>query len=476
MALAAARPQASALPRPAGVSLFVLCLGVLAAQIDSSVVNLAVKRIGADLKAGVSALQWVLDAYNLVYASLLLTAGTLGDLYGRRRIFTAGMALFALGTAVCGLAPGIGILITGRVIAGIGAAAVLPSSLAILAATYPEGPARSHALGIWASCNGLALAIGPTIGGLLVDGAGWRSIFLLILPVAGLALALMRHVPESSAPQGRRLDPAGQALAILGLGALAFAVIEGSRLGWTATPIIVAAVLAVLGLGTFLLLQRRGKGALVPLNLFRSRPFSAALAVTALMTFGMYGMLFLLPIYLQGARGHSAFVAGLELLPASLTFVVVSSLSGRLAQRFGQRALTTCGMAAMGIGLIMLASLGPATPLGVMVAGLFVIGIGLGLNTGPVMSVAVGSVPHERQGTAAGLVNTARMVGATLGIAVLGALFAASAGQGASGAPAIAAGLRMALAVGGAGELLGAVIAWNLIRSQPKDPNTKVLA
>lgn len=455
---------AEASRRTPTIILVTLCLGVLIAQLDSSVVNLAVKRIGADLAASVSALQWVLDAYNLVYASLLLTAGTLGDLYGRRRCFALGVGLLALGSAVCGLALGIGILILGRILTGIGAALVLPSSLALLAATYPEAKPRAHAIGIWASCNGLAVAIGPTVGGLLVDSVGWRSIFLLVLPICALALLLTgRAVPESAHPQGRQLDPPGQALAITGLAALAFAVIEGAHWGWTSPAILAAGALAPSALVLFIFIERHRDGALVPIELFGRTPFSAALAIAALMTFGMYGFLFLLPIFLQTVRGHSVFLAGIELLPASLTFVIVSAASGRLAVRFGPRRMMTVGMAAMGVGLLMLTGLGAKTPLALMTAGLFVIGVGLGLNTGPVMTVAVGSVPPARSGTASGLVNTTRMVGATLGIAVLGAIFAAHAGQDAANAQGVVSGMHAAFLVGGGAELLGALVALCLI-------------
>src|SRR5215469_7832716 len=199
--------------RPAtGLVLFTMSLGVLVAQIDTSVVNLAVKSIGADFKASVTALQWIVDAYNLVYASLLLTAGTLADLYGRRRIFALGIALFTLGSLVCGLAPNAAALIAGRAVAGLGAALEIPTSLAILAVAYPDPSERTRALGVWASCNGLAFIIGPTLGGALVEYAGWRSIFLLIIPICALVLVLTAtSVPESKSPKGRRLDAPGQA-------------------------------------------------------------------------------------------------------------------------------------------------------------------------------------------------------------------------------------------------------------------------
>ncbi|MBV8835981.1 MAG: MFS transporter, partial [Alphaproteobacteria bacterium] len=207
--------------------LFTMCLGVLVAQIDTSVVNLALKPINAELGAGVGALQWVVDAYNLTYATLLLTGGVLGDLYGRRKLFALGIVLFTVGSVICGFAPNVGTLIAGRAIAGLGAALEVPITLAILTVTYPEPRERALPLGIWASCNGIAFIIGPTLGGVLVDHAGWRSIFLLIVPLCLLALGLAyAAVSESSAPKGRHLDLPGQALAILTLGSLSIGVIE----------------------------------------------------------------------------------------------------------------------------------------------------------------------------------------------------------------------------------------------------------
>jgi len=443
-----------------------MCLGVLLAQLDSMVVNLALKHIGAELHSGVSGLQWVLDAYNLTYASLLLTGGTLGDLYGRRRIFAAGTAAIIVGTAVCGVAPDTAILIAGRALTGLGAALVIPSSLAILAVTYADANQRAQALGIWASCNGLAMVIGPTIGGLLVDSAGWRSIFLLTLPIAALTFAMaLWTVPESAHAEGRRLDLPGQVLAIAGLGALSFAAIEGSRLGWTAPPILAGFAAFALLLPVFVAVERRTEGPLVPLALFRHGTFVASLLVAGLMTFGMYGMLFLVPIELQVAHGASAFRAGIELLPNSVVFLVVSNLSGWLAVRFGARAMMAAGMAAMGGGLMVIVALPANAPYPALAAGLAIIGVGLGLNTGPVNSVAVASVPPARSGTASGLVNTTRMIGATLGIAVLGAVFAAFAGQSPGEPAAVTHGLRAALMVGAAGELMGALIALGFVRA-----------
>jgi predicted MFS family arabinose efflux permease len=277
----------------------------------------------------------------------------------------------------------------------------------------------------------------------------------------------LRSVPESADPSGRRLDPQGQALAILALGMLALVAIEAPHWGWTSPAILACLAVAIAAAALFLRVEAGKPGALVPLALFRGRDFSAAMAITALMTFGMYGLLFLMPLYLQAVRGASAFVAGVELLPMSLTFVVVSQCSGMLARRLGARLMMVLGMGLMGAGLLLLAPIGEGTGLVAIELAFFIIGVGLGLNTGPVLGVAVASVPPARSGTASGLANTARMVGATLGVAILGALFALHAGEAAAsgvaasaGSGAILAGLRLAFLGGGAAELLGGAIAF----------------
>ncbi|HEX3972902.1 MAG TPA: MFS transporter [Stellaceae bacterium] len=441
--------------------LLTTCLGILIAQVDTSVVNLALAPIGKALSAPVSVLQWVIDAYNLVYASLLLMSGTLADLYGRRRIFALGIAIFTVGSLICGFAPDEMVLIGGRAVSGLGAALLVPTSLAILAVTYEDAAERAHAIGIWASCYGVALAIGPSLGGFLVHGAGWRSIFLMIVPFALVALGLtVRALPESSDPQGRRLDLPGQIFAIATLALLTLAAIEGPH--WSAAATLVCIAVAVIAGVTFLSNEARTEGALLPLPILKRRGLSVAMAVAALMTFGMYGMLFLVPLYLQQLRGASVIAAGLELLPLSVLYVIVSHRSGPLATKFGARAAMTGGMAAMGIGCVLLSFVTAATSLVAIEVYLGIIGIGLGLNTGPVNSVAVATVPPARSGTASGLLNTARMVGATLGVALMGTVFAHEAGQG--GPSAFTNGLRAAFWIGGAGELLGALIAFAGVR------------
>jgi MFS transporter, DHA2 family, methylenomycin A resistance protein len=331
-------------------------------------------------------------------------------------------------------------------------------------------------LGVWASCNGIAFVIGPTIGGVLVDAAGWRSIFLLIVPICVVALALaLTAVPESKDPRGRKLDVLGQLLAIVALGALSLGVIEGPHWGWASPYSVLSFAIAVVAASLFFRGQAKTDDGLVPLPIFRSGVFSASLGVAAAMTFGMYAMLFLTPLYLQAGRGNSALAAGFELLPMSVAFVIVSQLSGRIANRFGPRLPMTAGMALMGAGLFMLAMI-PLTDSFVLIeAALLIIGCGLGLNTAPVNAVAVANVPAARAGTASGLVNTARMVGATLGVAVLGAVFAVFAGS-ASASGHIVNGLAPAYIGGGIVEMLGAVAAFTFIGRGSLHPAPERLA
>jgi DHA2 family methylenomycin A resistance protein-like MFS transporter len=453
---------ATARPR---LTLIATSLGVLFAQIDTSVVNLAVKSIAADLHAGVSAMQWVIDSYNLVYASLLLSGGTLGDLYGRRRMFLLGIALFVVGTLICASAPSSDVLIAGRVISGAGAAFEVAMSLVLLTEAYPDRKERAHALGIWASCNGIAFIIGPTVGGWLVASLGWRSMFYMILPVCAVALALtFVGVRESADPQGRKLDLPGQALAIIGLAAFAFAAIEGAHWGWTSPALLTVAAIAVVALVAFVLVEERTAGPLLPLGLLRKPVFSASLACAGLMTFGMYALLFIMPLYFQTLRGATPLIAGLELLAMSASFVVVSQLGGHLNNWIGPRVVMTAGMACMGFGALALSFIGKDTGLFVVELAMFVVGIGLGLNTAPVNGVAVASLPPARSGTASGMVNTSRMVGATLGVAILGTVFAAYAGQNPTDGPGFIPGLHAAMIGGAASELLGALVAFALIR------------
>ncbi|VDY05664.1 Major facilitator superfamily MFS_1 [Thiomonas sp. Bio17B3] len=441
-----AMTNAHAAPTDRRVILLILCLAVLIAQVDTSVVNLAVHAIGVGLHAPLPALQWVLDGYNLSYAALLMTGGTLADLLGRRRVLMAGAAVFVLGSLLAGLAPNITALIAGRVLAGIGAAMLLPASLALIRVIWDDPHERAHAIGVWAGTNGAALAIGPTLGGWLIQTVGWRSVFLLIVPI-GLAVLLWapRAIPESRDAQGRRVDLPGQLFGGLALAALAVAAIVHRLL----LPAVAVALLAAL---LFVRAERRaGTGAMIPLPLLRNARLAAVNGVAAAMTFGMYGVLFLLPLNWLRANVLDATGAGLALLPMSLAFVALSHRSGPWSVRYGMRRLMVGGMALIGAGIAVLACSHAGQNLWLAETGLLLTGVGMALNTGPVLASAVAAVEPARAGTASAMINTARMVGATLGVGVLGSVFAAG------GSPP--AGFTLAMGLGVVVVFAGAVLA-----------------
>jgi EmrB/QacA subfamily drug resistance transporter len=443
-------PQKALVARPA-LTLFTLCLAVLVAQIDTAVVNLATRPIGEHFEAGVGALQWVIDGYNLVYAVLLLTGGLLADLYGRRRVFMGGALLFTIASLLCAFAPSIGVLIGARALAGLGAALFIPASLAIVRVVWRDPAERARALGIWAGCNGVALAIGPTLGGVLIHRFGWRSIFLVVIPLSVAALLLARPaIPESSDPKGRVFDLPGQALGALALGALAFAAIESHDAAGLA---VAAFAVSLAALAAFLRTEaRKGEAGLVPLDIFRTREFRGAFIATAGMTFGMYGTIFLVPLMWQSTGRLDAVHAGIALIPMALVFVAVSPFSGALTTRLGARLMTAGGVAIIGCGLGLIGLSAHRQFLLPAEIGLALTGLGMGLATGPLMATAVGAVKAERSGTAAALINVARMAGATVGVAALGSVFAV-----AGGGPG---GLRLAMFIGGAVQLAAAAIAW----------------
>lgn len=437
------------------LTLATLCLAVLVAQVDTSVVNLAVRPIGTSFQAGVGALQWVVDSYNLLYALLLLTGGLLADLHGRRRVFMAGAAVFAAASLACAAAPTVGVLIAARALAGFGAALLLPASLAIIRVAWPDPVERGRALGIWAACNGLAFVLGPTLGGFLIRGFGWRSIFLVVIPLAVAALALAPlAIRETSDPRGRHFDAGAQCLGALALGSLAFAAIESHRNGMIA---IISLIVAVVALAIFVGVEaKKGAAALVPLDMFAVREFRGAVAATAGMTFGMYGALFLVPMTWLDAGKLGPVGAGVALMPMAIAFVLVSPFSGGLTERLGSRVVTAGGVAVIGCGLLAVAATAGAASILGTEFGLALTGIGMGFATGPLMAAAVGAVSAARSGTAAALINVARMVGATIGVAILGTIFAvAGGGQD---------GLRLAMLVGGFAQLAAAAFGWRATR------------
>jgi EmrB/QacA subfamily drug resistance transporter len=429
-------------------------MAVLIAQVDTCVTNLATRPIGQTFHSGVGALQWVVDAYNLAYAVLLLTGGLLADLYGRRRIFMAGAAIFTIASLVCAAAPSIGILIAARAVTGVGAAMLLPASLAVIRVAWPDPKARGHALGIWTGCNGLGVVLGPTIGGALIESHGWRSVFLVVVPLGLLALGLaVPSITESADPKGRRFDTAAQVLGVVVLGGLALAAIESHGSLRIAAIALIAAAIA---LAAFIKVETaRGAAALVPLDILKIPTFRGTAIATCGMTFGMYGMLFVQLLTWQSEHDFTALQAGLALVPMAVVYILVSPFSGLLHERFGTRFATGGGVAVIGTGLLILgatASLGSLVPAEI---GLMLCGLGMGIATGPLTGVAIGAVEPARSGTASALINVARMVGATVGVAVLGAVYAL-VGRGAEA-------VTLAMLLGGAIQVGSALVCWRAV-------------
>ncbi|MBK1824601.1 MFS transporter [Burkholderia orbicola] len=433
---AATRAADVAAPARHRLVLPALCIAVLIAQIDTAIVNLATEPIGAAFGARVAALQWVIDAYNLAYAVLLLTGGLIDDLYGRRRAFVLGATVLSGASVVCALAPTLGVLIAGRTLAGAGAALLIPASLAIVRVLWRDPAERARALGIWAACGGIAMIVGPTLGGVLIHTFGWRSIFGVVIPFGIAAIALASAVvPESTDPQGRRFDPAAQVLGAIAIGCVVFATID-ARHDPLRAPLLIGTGAAAIAL--FVRIERRlGTAALVPLDLFANRAFRGMLVGNGAMTFGGYGMLFVLPLAWQSHHVLDATGAGLALLPMSVPFALVSFGSGAVAARVGARTAGAGCVALMGLGLaaIGIGAAGSTNPHAPMLAwaeaGLALTGTGLGLAVGSLAATAVGAV---------------------FGVALLGALYDACGGG--------ASGLRVAMLTGSALQLAGAALAW----------------
>lgn len=436
--------------RPAALRagpLAAICLGYFMVILDTMVVTVALPSIGRELRTSVAGLQWVTAGYTLVFAGLLLSAGTLGDRYGPKRVFQAGLAVFTVASAGCGLAPSTAVLVAARLLQGLGAALMVPASLALLQAAYPDRAARARAFGVWGGVAGIAAASGPIIGGLLVTGLGWRSIFFVNLPFGLGAMALTaRFVPS---PDGRRqsLDLTAQGLGVAALGALTAALIEAGPLGW-GSPAVLAGfgVAAAAGLA-FVAVERSSAAPMLPLRFFASHTFSAASAVGLLINFGFYGQLFAATLYFQDIQGYSALVTGLALLPEGAMASVGSFASGRIMARTGPRLPMIAGLGLGGLGLLgWLAATSHSAYL-VLVAPLMAAGLGMSLTMPAATAAVMGSAPPDRAGLASGVVNTARQVGGVLGVALLGTLVSHRVG--------FVPGLHVAVAIAGAAFLLG---------------------
>ena len=405
-----------------------LVLGVLTTalfmiNLDITIVNIALPNLMDDLSASLADVEWVLNAYVLVFAVLLITLGRLGDLFGRKRFFIGGLILFTVASLLCGLAPNIEWLIGARVLQAVGGAAMMPATLSILNVTF-QGGQRGMAMGIWGAVAGAASALGPIIGGLLVDGFGWQSVFLVNIPIGLIAIyAALKIVSESREPStSRRIDYPGILAASTSLGALTFALVEGQSYGWSSPLILGLFSLAVMALVAFIFIERRSTAPLIDLSLFRNVSFSAGNFLGLLLMFGLIGIIFLLVLYLQVVRDYSAIQTGLLVLPMPLTLMVIAPLAGRLTDRINMRWVLSFGMLMVALALYFLSQITPDTTGQTLILPLMLAGLGMGLVMAPLGAVVMASAPVTKSGSASGILTTLRQVGATLGISVLGAV------------------------------------------------------
>ena len=401
--------------------LAICCMSLFIVGLDVTIVNVALPSIGHDLHSGVSGLQWTIDAYTLVLASLLLLAGSTADRVGRRRTFETGLAIFSAGSLLCSLAPGLGWLVAFRAIQAVGGSMLNPVAMSIITNTFIEPRARARAIGIWGGVVGLSMAFGPIAGGLLVETVGWRSIFWVNVPVGIAAIALTAlFVPESRAPGPRKLDPVGQVLVIILLAALVYGLIEGPGSGWTSAKILSSFSAAALAFLALALYEPRREEPLIDPRFFRSLPFSGAVAIAICSLAAFGGFLLVNTLYLQDVRGYSPLLAGVFTLPVAAMTVVCSPLSGRLVGSRGARpSLIVAGMGISAAGLVLTqVTAGTATI--VLVIAYLAFGIGVGMVNAPITNSTVSGMPLSQAGVAAGVASTSRQVGVSLGVAVIG--------------------------------------------------------
>jgi EmrB/QacA subfamily drug resistance transporter len=456
-----------------------LTLGVVLVTLNVTIVVVALPDIGRDLHAQADTAAWVIDAYNLTGASLLLAAGFLADRIGRRRVLLAGYTIFAVAALGCALAPSIDVLVALRAVQGIGGTALTPTSLAIVANLYAEPGARARAIGIWGIAGGIGTALGPIVGGAFADSLGWRAVFVVNAALAALAIvAVLRVVPPSRADVRRRFDPLGQVTATILLATLTYAIIEAPRFGWGSTRILALLALDVVLLAAFVAIERRAASPLVDLRFFRDRQFAGAVAVTVAIFVAFAGFIYVNTLLLQRSYGLSALATGVAMLPAALPTLVGGPLSGRIVARRGARGVLGSGTAGMAAGLVLLALLDRSAPLGALLVGYAVLGCGYAVVNAPISTVAVATLPRNQAGVAASVASTARNVGLVLGVALLGTVLANGLParlQGAiadgSDVPGLGADLadaaRAAFAVAAAIIAIASAVAFLTLRSEP---------
>jgi EmrB/QacA subfamily drug resistance transporter len=473
-----------------------MCFALFMVMLDNTVVNVALPSIQADLGASIGGLEWTVNAYTLTFAVLLVTGGRLGDIFGRRRMFLFGVVTFALSSAFIGFSQSEAWLVTGRAIQGIGAAFMMPATLSIITNAFPPHE-RGKAIGTWAGVSALALAIGPVVGGFLVQNVSWQSIFFLNLPVAVLAVVVTgiatRESRDESAPPS--VDIPGVAAITVGLAALVLALVEGNAWGWGSPAIVLLLATAAVSLAAFVVIELRTRWPMVDFSFFRSRSFLGANLVAFVVSFSMLAMFFFLALYLQNIRGYSPLEAGVRFLPSTLVIMVAGPVAGRLTDKIGPRPLMTFGLLMVAGSLFWQGHLEVDTPFSFLVGAFILMGFGMGTVMSPMSTAAMNAVDHTKAGVASGVLSMSRMVGGTFGVAAMGALItglgrdkidqllpavpettreklAEGLGAGATGGTgavhdavqqAFLFALNDGLRIGAAVALLGALLSWFMI-------------
>jgi EmrB/QacA subfamily drug resistance transporter len=402
--------------------LAICCLSLLIVGLDTTIVNVALPAIHRELRASVSELQWTVDAYTLVLASLLMLSGSMADRLGRRRVFQVGLVVFSLGSLLCGLAPSLTLLVAARVLQAIGGSMLNPVAMSIIRNVFEDPRERAQAIGVWGAVFGLSMALGPVVGGALVQSVSWRAVFFINVPIGAMALALAAlFVPESRA-RPRRVDPLGQVLVLAALASLTYAIIDGPRAGWTSPATLILFAVSVASFVALVAHELQRREPLLQVRFFSSAPFSGASAIAVCAFAAQGGFLFLNTLYLQDVRRLSPLDAGLYMLPMAAMLLIVSPLSGKLVGSVGARpSLLTAAVVEL-IGALMLTRLSPSTPVPYLLGAYFLFGIGTGMVNPPITNTAVSGMPAAQAGVASAIASTSRQVGMTLGVALLGAI------------------------------------------------------
>jgi EmrB/QacA subfamily drug resistance transporter len=416
-------PEGAAGRRARLVVLLICSSSLFVTYLDTTILNVALPTIQADLHASLAGLQWVADAYLLVLSSLLLLGGSMADRLGRKKLFMVGLAGFSLGSLLCSLAPNMGSLIGLRMLQGLGGCMLTPVSLSIVRSTFTDAKERARALGIWSGIFGVAVACGPVIGGVLVSGVGWRSVFWVNVPIgAAMLVATRRYVPESRARRPRRVDVPGQLLMIALLGTLTFAIIQGPVYGWASPPILALSAVASAVAVAFVLVERRRAEPLLELRFFRSPPFTGANVIAVVSFVVLAGFLFVSVLYLQQACGYSPLRSGLALLPATVVMALAAPVAGSLTAHRGPRIPLVLSGVFIAVGSALLLRLAPSTSYLWLAVAFAVLGAGLGLVNPPITNIGVSGMPPDQAGVASAVISVTRQIGSLLGVAVMGAM------------------------------------------------------